>query len=203
MSDALPCRLRRLANEARVALDEPRSSPELARHASWCEPTSVLAGRAISMPFRTRHHRFVTVNHGHSRSSDLRRPYYDLRPTASRTRRPALLAAELAVSSYGEVAARAAAAGEPRWLIQGLWAADAYGVLAAKEKAGKTGAAPGAGSELADMQAELEAHPAALVVLDPLYLAAAGASGANLTTWALSSKPSKVSASTPAAPCWW
>jgi Fe2+ or Zn2+ uptake regulation protein len=122
----------------------------------------VLAGRAISMPFRTRHHRFVTVNHGHSRSSDLRRPYYDLRPTASRTRRPALLAAELAVSSYGEVAARVAAAGEPRWLIQGLWPADAYGVLAAKAKAGKTWAALGAGSELADMQAELEAHPAAL-----------------------------------------
>jgi hypothetical protein len=174
----------------------------------------------------------------------------DLRPAAGRTRRPALPAAELAVSSYGEVAARVAAAGEPRWLIQGLWPADAYGVLAAQEKAGKTWAAldlavsvacgrpwldhfacptpgpvlvflgeggeratvrrieaiatakgvdpdqladqlrlcfrvprlaaPGAGSELAAIQAELEAHPAALVVLDPLYLAAAGASGANL-----------------------
>jgi hypothetical protein len=174
----------------------------------------------------------------------------DLRPTASRARRPALPAAELAVSSYGEVVARVAAAGEPRWLIQGLWPADAYGVLAAQEKAGKTWAAldlavsvatgrpwldhfpcpspgpvlvflgeggeratvrriqaiaaakgvdpdqladqlrlcfrvprlatPGAGSELAAIQAELEAHPAALVVLDPLYLAAAGASGSNL-----------------------
>jgi hypothetical protein len=41
-------------------------------------------------------------------------------------------------------------------------------------------AAPGAGGELAAIQAELAAHPAALVVLDPLYLAAAGASGANL-----------------------
>jgi hypothetical protein len=41
-------------------------------------------------------------------------------------------------------------------------------------------AAPGAGSELAAIQAELVAHPAALVVLDPLYLAAAGASGSNL-----------------------
>jgi len=41
-------------------------------------------------------------------------------------------------------------------------------------------AAPGAGSELAAIQAELEAHPAALVVLDPLSLAAAGASGSNL-----------------------
>jgi hypothetical protein len=174
----------------------------------------------------------------------------DLRPAAARARRPTLPAAELAVSPYGEVAARVAAAGEPRWLIQGLWPADAYGVLAAQEKAGKTWAAldlavsvatgrpwldhfacptpgpvllflgeggeratvrrieaiaaskgvdsdqladrlrlcfrvprlaaPGAGGELAAIQAELEAHPAALVVLDPLYLAAAGASGANL-----------------------
>src|SRR5215212_8718506 len=174
----------------------------------------------------------------------------DLRPTAARAPRPALSAAELAISTYGEVAARVAAAGEPRWLIQGLWPADAYGVLAAQEKAGKnwaaldlavsvaTGrpwldhfacpspglvlvflgeggeratvrrieaiatakgvdsdqlaeqlrlcfrvprlAAPGAGGELAAIQVELEAHPAALVVLDPLYLAAAGASGSNL-----------------------
>jgi AAA domain len=174
----------------------------------------------------------------------------DLRPTAGRTRRPVLPAAELAVSSYGEVAARVAAAGEPRWLIQGLWPADAYGVLAAQEKAGKTWAAldlavsvasgrpwldhfacpgpgpvlvflgeggeratvrrieaiaaakcidpvqladrlrlcfrvprlaaPGNGSELAAIQAELEAHPPVLVALDPLYLAAAGASGSNL-----------------------
>jgi hypothetical protein len=173
----------------------------------------------------------------------------DLRP-AGRSRRPTLPAAELAITSFGEVVARVAAAGEPRWLIQGLWPADAYGVLAAQEKAGKTWAAldlavsvacgrpwldhfacpspgpvlvflgeggeratvrrieaiatakgvdldeladrlrlcfrvprlaaPGAGSELTAIQAELEAHPAALVVLDPLYLAAAGASGANL-----------------------
>jgi AAA domain-containing protein len=173
-----------------------------------------------------------------------------LRPSAGRVRRPVLPAAELAVSSFGEVVARVAAAGEPRWLIQGLWPADAYGVLAAQEKAGKTWAAldlavsvatgrpwldhfacpspgpvlvflgeggeratvrrveaiasskgvdpdqladqlrlcfrvprlaaPGAGSELAAIQAELAEHPAALVVLDPLYLAAAGASGSNL-----------------------
>jgi hypothetical protein len=172
-----------------------------------------------------------------------------LRP-ASRARRPALPASELAVSSFGEVTARVAAAGEPRWLIQGLWPADAYGVLAAQEKAGKTWAAldlavsvasgrpwlehfacpspgpvllflgeggeratvrriqaiaaskgvdpnqladrlrlcfrvprlaaPGAGGELAAIEQELAAHPAALVVLDPLYLAAAGASGSNL-----------------------
>jgi AAA domain len=174
----------------------------------------------------------------------------DLRPTASRARRPSAPAAELAISPYGEVAARVAAAGEPRWLIQGFWPADAYGVLAAQEKAGKTWAAldlavsvatgrpwlehfacpnpgpvllflgeggeratvrrveaiasskgvdpdqladqlrlcfrvprlaaPGAGSELAAIQAELAEHPATLVVLDPLYLAAAGASGSNL-----------------------
>jgi hypothetical protein len=174
----------------------------------------------------------------------------DLHPTASRARRPPAPAAELAISSYGEVAARVAAAGEPRWLVQGLWPADAYGVLAAQEKAGKTWAAldlavsvasgrpwldhfacpspgpvlvflgeggeratvrrieaiatakgvdpdqlaerlrlcfrvprlaaPGAGSELAAIQAELAEHPAALVVLDPLYLAAAGASGSSL-----------------------
>jgi AAA domain len=172
-----------------------------------------------------------------------------LRP-AGRARRPVLPAAELAISSFGEVAARVAAAGEPRWLIQGLWPADAYGVLAAQEKAGKTWAAldlavsvacglpwldhfpcptpgpvllflgeggeratvrrieaiatnkgvdpdqlgdrlrlcfrvprlaaPGAGGELTAIQAELEAHPAAVVILDPLYLAAAGASGSSL-----------------------
>ena len=174
----------------------------------------------------------------------------DLRPASGRGRRPALPAAELTISSYREVAARVAAAGEPRWLIQALWPADAYGVLAAQEKAGKTWAAldlavsvatgqpwldhfacpspgpvlvflgeggeratvrrieaiatakgidpdqladplrlcfrvprlaaPGAGGELAAIQAELDSHPAALVVLDPLYLAAAGASGSNL-----------------------
>jgi AAA domain len=178
----------------------------------------------------------------------------DLHRGASRSRRspPAPPAAELAICSFGEVAARVAAAGEPRWLIQGLWPADAYGVLAAQEKAGKTwaaldlavsvacgrpwldhfacpspgpvllflgeggeratvrriqgiatskgvdpdqladrlrlcfrvprlaAAAAGAGAELAAIQAELDTHPAALVVLDPLYLAAAGASGSNL-----------------------
>jgi AAA domain len=173
-----------------------------------------------------------------------------LRPAAAQPRRPAATLSELAISSFGEVATRVAAAGEPRWLIRGLWPADAYGVLAAQEKAGKTWAAldlavsvatgrpwldhfacpspgpvlvllgeggeratvrrieaiatangidpdqladhlrlcfrvprlatPGAGSELAAIQAELAAHHAALVVLDPLYLAAAGASGANL-----------------------
>ena len=41
-------------------------------------------------------------------------------------------------------------------------------------------AAPDAGGELAAIEAELAGHPAALVVLDPLHLAAAGASGSNL-----------------------
>jgi len=174
----------------------------------------------------------------------------DLRPASSRARRIPLPTSEMAISPYGEVATRVAAAGGPRWLIQGLWPADAYGVLAAQEKAGKTWAAldlavsvatgrpwldhfacpnpgpvlvflgeggeratvrrieaiatakgvdsdqlaeqlrlcfrvprlaaPGAGGELAAIQVELADHPAALVVLDPLYLAAAGASGSNL-----------------------
>jgi hypothetical protein len=173
-----------------------------------------------------------------------------LRPTAGRPRRPPAPAAELAIASFGEVAARVAAAGQPRWLVEGLWPADAYGVLAAQEKAGKTWAAldlavsvacglpwldrfacptpggvlvflgeggeramvrrleaiathkgadtdlladrlrlcfrvprlaaPGTGEELAAIERELEAHPAALVILDPLYLAAGGASGSSL-----------------------
>jgi hypothetical protein len=173
-----------------------------------------------------------------------------LRPGTGRTRRSMPPAGELAVCSFGEVAARGAAAGEPRWLIQGLWPADAYGVLAAQEKAGKTWAAldlavsvatglpwfdhfacptsggvlvflgeggeramvrriqaiathkgvdpdqlaqglrlcfrvphlaaPGAGQELTAVEHELAAHPAVLVILDPLYLAAGGASGSSL-----------------------
>jgi hypothetical protein len=41
-------------------------------------------------------------------------------------------------------------------------------------------AAPGVGGELYAIQAELAEHPAVLVVLDPLYLAAARASGSSL-----------------------
>jgi hypothetical protein len=174
----------------------------------------------------------------------------DLRPGSGRARHPLGAAAELQVCSFGEVAARVAAAGEPRWLVQGLWPADAYGVLAADIKAGKTWAAldlavsvacglpwfghfscpapggvlvflgeggeramvrriqavathkgadpalvaerlrlcfrvphlatPDAGAELAAVEHELAAHPAALVILDPLYLAAGGASGSSL-----------------------
>jgi hypothetical protein len=66
----------------------------------------------------------------------------DLRPGSGRARHPdPAAAAELAVCSFGEVAARVAAAGAPRWLVEGLWPADAYGVLAADIKAGKTWAA--------------------------------------------------------------
>jgi hypothetical protein len=175
----------------------------------------------------------------------------DLRPGSGRARHPdPAAAAELVVCSFGEVAARVAAAGAPRWLVEGLWPADAYGVLAADIKAGKTWAAldlavsvacglcwfghfpcpspggvllflgeggeramvrriqaiashkgtdldtlaerlrlcfrvpqlaaPGAGHQLLTVEQELAAHPAALVILDPLYLAAGGASGSSL-----------------------
>jgi hypothetical protein len=46
------------------------------RHHCQARATVVLTGRAISVPFRARRHRFATVNHGHSRSFDLRAPYY-------------------------------------------------------------------------------------------------------------------------------
>ena len=53
----------------------------LTHRPSWClhdqvQGAVVLAGHAISVPFPARHHRFVTVSHGHSRSSDLQAPYY-------------------------------------------------------------------------------------------------------------------------------
>jgi AAA domain len=174
----------------------------------------------------------------------------DLRPPAGRARHPALPAADLAVAPTGRSRPGSGGGGAPL-AHRGLWPADAYGVLAAQEKAGKTWAAldlavsvacgrpwldhfacpnpgtvlvflgeggeratvrrieaiaaakgvepdqlaerlrlcfrvprlaaPGAGGELAAIQAELAEHSAALVVLDPLYLAAAGASGSNLS----------------------
>jgi hypothetical protein len=174
----------------------------------------------------------------------------DLRPSSGRARRPGPIPAELGIASFGEVAARVAAAGEPRWLVEPLWPADAYGVLAADVKAGKTWAAldlavsvacglpwfghfpcptpggvlvflgeggeramvrriqaiathkgadpqligerlrlcfrvpqlaaPGAGQQLQAVEQELATHPATLVILDPLYLAAGGASGSSL-----------------------
>ncbi len=156
----------------------------------------------------------------------------------------------LVIEDLAEVIARVDAAGPPAWLIEGLWPADAYGVLAAEDKAGKTWAALDlavsvaaghpwfghyrcpisgpvllflgeggersilrrlraiaihkgvdlaelaaertlrlclrvpqlrSGEDLAQVQAELGERPARLVILDPLYLAAAGqASGGNL-----------------------
>jgi hypothetical protein len=45
---------------------------------------------------------------------------------------------KLVIEDVGVVAARVAAAGEPRFLIDGLWEAGDYGVLGAEWKAGKT-----------------------------------------------------------------
>jgi AAA domain len=156
----------------------------------------------------------------------------------------------LVIEDLAEVAARVDAAGPPSWLVEGLWPADAYGVLAAEDKAGKTwaaldlaisvaaghpwfghfscptpgpvlvflgeggersilrrlraiathkhvdltrvGTSPGVRlafrvpklrdtSDLDELENELASRPARLVILDPLYLAAAGqASGGNL-----------------------
>ncbi len=152
----------------------------------------------------------------------------------------------LLVRDAAEVLAAVDAAGPPSWLVAGLWPSDAYGVLAAESKAGKTwaildlavsvacgrpwlgrfdcparpalvflgeggerstvrrlravcahkGLDPGglagrlrlcfrvpklrSGEDLAAVEAELEAFPAGLVVVDPLYLAAAGAQAASL-----------------------
>jgi hypothetical protein len=61
----LPRRLRQLANEARVTLDRPHPSAELAPPRSGMSAV-VLTGRAICVPFRPRRLRFATVNHGHS-----------------------------------------------------------------------------------------------------------------------------------------
>src|SRR5512132_829866 len=49
----------------------------LTHRRSWCrrrqaQAAVVLTGRAISVPFPARRHRSATVNHGHSRSPDLR-----------------------------------------------------------------------------------------------------------------------------------
>jgi hypothetical protein len=44
----------------------------------------------------------------------------------------------LLVEDLGAVLDRVDHAGPPGWLVQGLWPADAYGVLAAEDKAGKT-----------------------------------------------------------------
>jgi AAA domain len=157
----------------------------------------------------------------------------------------------LVVEDLGVVLDRVEAAGPPGWLVEGLWPADAYGVLAAEDKAGKTWAildlacsvASGrpwlgafgcpqagrvlvflgegdqravvrrlraicvhkhlaveelaarirlcfrvprltSGADLAAVAGELAAHPAALVILDPLYLAV-GTAGAGADLYAM------------------
>ncbi len=157
----------------------------------------------------------------------------------------------LVVEDLGAVLDRVEAAGPPGWLIEGLWPADAYGVLAAEDKAGKTWAildlavsvAAGrpwlgafscpqagrvlvflgegnqraivrrlraicahkhlqveelaarirlcfrvprltSGADLAAVAGELTAAPAALVILDPLYLAV-GVAGAGADLYAM------------------
>ncbi len=152
---------------------------------------------------------------------------------------------QLRFESIADIAARIDAQGPPSWLWRGIWPADAYGVLAAEDKAGKSWAAgdaavsvasgtpwltvydcelPGAvlllageGGErnllrrlraiararslqveqldlrvlcrvphltnpehLRAVAGELTNHPARLVILDPLYLAARGANGSDL-----------------------
>ena len=185
-------------------------------------------------------------NGGNGNSSNVRR--LPRRPDPQASAGP--LGRGLVIEDLAEVIARVDAAGPPAWLIEGLWPGDAYGVLAAEDKAGKTWAAldlgvsvaaghpwfgrfacptpgrvlvflgeggersivrrlraisahkavdldqlaaePGLrlcfrvpklrdGGDLAELEAELGQRPARLVILDPLYLAAAGqANGGNL-----------------------
>jgi hypothetical protein len=67
----LPRRLWWLANEARVALDGPRPSPGLVVSPAKRKPWSF--SPAMPSPCHSKHdaNRSATVNHGHSRSSDL------------------------------------------------------------------------------------------------------------------------------------
>jgi hypothetical protein len=167
-----------------------------------------------------------------------------LRPTM-RADKP-VEATGLPIVGVREVARRVQETGSASWLVEGLWPGDAYGVLGAEDKAGKTWAlldlgvsvvtgtpwlngfpcpSPGPvllllgeggeramirrlgaiaadrGRDLDDLDglrlsfavprltdrrdleavvAELEAHPARLVGLDPLYLAAPAGKGADL-----------------------
>ena len=71
----LPQLLWSVANEQVVAGDGPHPSPELIPSPPGPNRSGP-TGRAISVPFRARRHRFATVNHGHSRSPDLQAPYY-------------------------------------------------------------------------------------------------------------------------------
>ena len=70
----LPRPFRALANEAADASDGPHGSSW--RHRCQVRGAVVLTGRAISVPFRARRHRFATVSHGNSRPLDLGVHYY-------------------------------------------------------------------------------------------------------------------------------
>jgi hypothetical protein len=65
---------------------------------------------------------------------------YPLHPPTGdhRPGQPAAGRGGLVVEDLGAVLDRVDHAGPPGWLIEGLWPADAYGVLAAEDKAGKT-----------------------------------------------------------------
>jgi len=168
-----------------------------------------------------------------------------LREAPPAAAQPAAEPRRLTFQSLRELCAEVDAMGPPTWLFRGIWPADAYGVLAAEDKAGKTWAisdaavavaagrpwlsvfpcdAPGSvlvfvgeggkrntvrrlravaeahdvqaedldvvvvdrvphlssPPQLAEVAAQLRAHAARLVILDPLYLAARGSSGSDL-----------------------
>ena len=65
----------------------------------------------------------------------------------------------LVVEDLGAVLDRVDHAGPPGWLIEGLWPADAYGVLAAEDKAGKTWAILDLAVSVAAGRPWLGAHP--------------------------------------------
>lgn len=66
----------------------------------------------------------------------------------------------LDVVPVGELLARVASLGEPRYLFAPVWPEDAYGVLAAEDKAGKTWAAVDAGLSVATGTPWLDSFPA-------------------------------------------
>lgn len=65
----------------------------------------------------------------------------------------------LAFTDVGALLAEVDAAGPPRWLWRGLWPADAYGIVAAEDKAGKTWAVLDAAVSVAAGTSWLGAYP--------------------------------------------